>query len=212
MQRRFEADAENSPRMISVADEELMLQVRNGEGDMLGVLFERYHVPLFNFYARLMGDRTVSEDLVQEVFLRILRYRETYQPGTPFRPWMYQIARNARMDHYRKAPRHETFEPDMVPPVVPPDSAQQQQEDALLHRALMQLSEDKREVLILARFQELKYTEIARLLGCELNTVKTRVHRALRDLREAFRQLEQGVQKNPSGSAAPDISLGRAGQ
>lgn len=197
--------------MNLVTDEELMLQVRSGEGETLGVLFERYHGPLFNFYARLMGDRTVSEDLVQEVFLRILRYRDTYQPGTPFRPWMYQIARNARMDHYRKTPRLETFEPDMLPPVAPHDSAQQQQEGALLHRALMRLSDEKREVLILARFQELKYTEIARLLGVELNTVKTRVHRALQDLREAFRELERGAHKN-APSAAPNISLGRAGQ
>jgi RNA polymerase sigma-70 factor, ECF subfamily len=198
--------------MNSVTDEELMLQVRNGEEETLGVLFERYHGPLLSFYTRLMSHHTASEDLVQEVFLRILRYRDTYQPGTPFRPWLYQIARNARMDHYRKTPRHETFEPEMLPPVVPPDSAQQEQEGALLHRALMQLSEERREVLILARFQELKYTEIARLLGCELNTVKTRVHRALRDLRAAFHQLEQGVQKNARGSAASDISLGRAGQ
>jgi RNA polymerase sigma-70 factor, ECF subfamily len=198
--------------MKSVADEELMLQVRNGEGEMLGVLFERYHGPLFNFYARLMGDRTASEDLVQEVFLRILRYRETYRPGTPFRPWMYQIARNARMDHYRKAPRDEAISPQTELQATPPDSAQQEQESALLHRALMQLSEDRREVLILARFQELKYTEIATLLGCELNTVKTRVHRALRDLRGAFRQLEQGVPGSPRASGSPHISVGRATQ
>lgn len=202
MQRRFEADAENSPRMNLAADEDVMLRVRNGEGEMLGVLFERYHDALFSFYVRLMGDRAVSDDLVQEVFLRILRYRDTYQPGTPFRPWMYQIARNARIDHYRKTPRHEEFAPEMVAPVLLPDTAQQEQESALLQRALMQLSEERREVLILARFQEMKYTEIARLVGCELNTVKTRVHRALQDLREAFRRLEQG-------SAATDISIRR---
>ena len=62
-----------------------MLQVRNGESEMLGVLFDRYQAPLFNFYTRLMGDRGASEDLVQEVFLRILRYRASYQPGTAFR-------------------------------------------------------------------------------------------------------------------------------
>jgi RNA polymerase sigma factor (sigma-70 family) len=194
--------------MSLVADEEVMLQVRNGKEEMLGVLFERYHTPLFNFYARLMGDRALSEDLVQEVFLRILRYRETYRPGTPFRPWMYQIARNARMDHYRRTPREEVFTPEQAGVVVPPDSAQQVEESALLHRALMQLSEERREVLILARFQELKYTEIARLLGCELNTVKTRVHRALHDLRAAFRQLEQGVKGDSAGSP-PEISFRR---
>lgn len=189
-----------------------MLQVRNGDSETLGVLFDRYHAPLFNFYARLMGDRGVSEDLVQEVFLRILRYRQSYQPGTPFRPWIYQIARNARMDHYRKNPRQVAFQAEMVPPVAPPDAAQQAQEANLLHRALLQLPEEKREILILARFQELKYGEIAGLLGCELNTVKTRIHRALQDLRKAFRMLEQGMPASGCGPAGPDISLRRAGQ
>lgn len=213
MQRQKEADAENSSRMKPAADEELMLQVRNGEGEKLGVLFERYHGALFSFYARLMGDRAVSEDLVQEVFLRILRYSRTYEPGTPFRPWMYQIARNARMDHYRKTPRQEAFEPDMIPPVVPPDLAQKEQEGELLHRALMQLPEEKREILILARFQEMKYTEIAEVLGCELNTVKTRVHRTLKDLRAAFRELQEGGGRERQSSPGPGAyAKRRAGQ
>lgn len=211
MQRRFEAGAENDSGMNSVADEELMLQVRNGTSEMLGVLFDRYQAPLFNFYARLMGDRAVSEDLVQEVFLRILRYRNSYQPGTPFRAWMYQIARNARVDHYRKSPRQESFEPEMARPAAPPDSAQQEQEAELLHRALQQLPDEKREILILARFQELKYEEIAGLLGCELNAVKTRVHRALQELRKTFRQLEQGIREPGCGPAGPDLSLRRGG-
>src|SRR5215469_3872422 len=153
--------------MNSVADEELMLQVRNGRGEMLAVLFDRYHAPLFNFYSRVMGDRGMSEDLVQEVFLRILKYRQSYQPGTPFRAWIYQIARNARVDHYRKAKKHVSFEPEMAPPVLPKDGAQENQEAELLRQALMRLPEEKREILLLSRFQELKYDEIATLLGCE---------------------------------------------
>jgi len=188
-----------------------MLQVRNGDSEMLGVLFDRYQAPLFNFYARLMGDRGTSEDLVQEVFLRVLRYRASYQPGTPFRPWIYRIARNARFDHYRKSPPQERFEPETAAAGAPPDSAQQEQEAELLHRALQQLPDDKREILILARFQELKYEEIAGLLGCELNTVKTRVHRALQDLRKAFRRLEQGIRHTGGGSAGTDFSLRRSG-
>ena len=69
----------------------------------------------------------------------------------------------------------------------------------------MQMPEEKREVLILARFQELKYEEIAQLLGCELNTVKTRVHRALQELKQVFRQLEQGMTVKDSGSTARSI-------
>ena len=175
----------------SLSDEELMAQVRSGVGEMLGVLFERYHVPLFNFYLKLTGSRPLSEDLVQEVFFRILKYRHSYRPETGFRAWMYQIARNARIDHFRKHRPENSWEPEMSPAVAPVDTAQQSQEALLLHRALMQISEDKREVLVLSRFQDMKYEEIAQLLGCEVSTVKTRVHRALQDLRQIFHQLDR---------------------
>src|SRR6516164_9355553 len=115
----------------SVSDEELMSQVRNGVGEMLGVLFDRYQVPLFNFYLKLTGERSVSEDLVQEVFLRILKYRQTYRIDTPFRAWMYQIARNARVDHLRRRRPETSWEPEMSPAVAPADTAEQSQETAL---------------------------------------------------------------------------------
>lgn len=176
----------------SMSDEELMAQVRQGVGEMLGVLFERYQSPLFNFYLKLTGDRTLSEDLVQEVFFRMLKYRQSYRPETAFRAWMYQIARNARVDHLRRRRPETSWEPEMSPAIAPADTAQQSQENALLYRALMRLQEDKREVLVLSRFQDLKYEEIAQLLGCETGTVKTRVHRALQELREIFHQLQGG--------------------
>lgn len=187
----------------SMSDEDLMSQVHNGISEMLGVLFERYHVPLFNFYLKLTGSRPVSEDLVQEVFFRILKYRHSYRLDTPFRAWMYQIARNARLDYLRKRKPETSFEPEMSPSIEPTDTAQQTQETELLRTALMQISEDKREVLVLSRFQDLKYEEIAQMLGCEVNTVKTRVHRALQELRQVFHQLESGkpVQgKGPHGA------------
>jgi RNA polymerase sigma factor (sigma-70 family) len=186
--------------MHSVTDEELMLQVRNGAGETLGVLFDRYQAPLFSFYCKLTGDRSLSEDLVQEVFLRILKYRQSYQPGTPFRAWIYQIARNARIDHFRKARPQTELEPEMLPSVRPTDSAQEQQEAALLHTALMRLPEEKREVLILSRFQELKCEEIARLVGTEITTVRVRIHRALQELRQIFRQLERAPAESRSGT------------
>src|SRR5207253_10683098 len=132
--------------MTLAPDEDLMLQVRDGAGEMLDVLFDRYQTPLFNFYSKLTGDRTLSEDLVQEVFLRILKYRQSYRPGTPFRAWTYQIARNARVDHFRKFPRQTALEPEMLPPVAPSDSAQEQQEVELLRRAPRMLPADKREM------------------------------------------------------------------
>jgi RNA polymerase sigma factor (sigma-70 family) len=192
--------------MTPVADEDLMLQVRDGEAEMLGVLFDRYQTPLFNFYTKMTQDRAVSEDLVQDVFLRILRYRQTYRPGTSFRTWIYQIARNARLDHVRKSKPEAPLSSEPVAPAPSSDSAQQKQEALLLQRALMQLPEDKREILILSRFQELKYDEIGRLLGCEVGAVKVRVHRALQQLREAFHQLERATatkQSDRTGGTFP---------
>lgn len=212
MREQERADTENDQTMKLAPDEDLMLEVRNGAGETLGVLFDRYHTPLYNFYSKLTGDRTLSEDLVQEVFLRILKYRQSYQPGTPFRAWIYQIARNARVDHYRKTPKHITFEPEMMPPVMPKDSAQHSEEAELLHRALMQMPEEKREILILSRFQELKYDEIARLLGCELGTVKTRIHRAIQELRQTFHQLERGmIDKDKNSGVTKFVPPRRAG-
>ena len=180
-----------------------MLQVRNGAGETLGVLFDRYQTPLYNFYCKLTGNRALSEDLVQEVFLRILRYRHSYQPGTPFRAWIYQIARNARIDHFRKTRPQAEFDPDMLPPVLPKDSAQEQQEAALLHTALQRLSEEKREVLVLSRFQEMKCEEIAELLGCPTITVRVRIHRAIQELRQIFRQLERAAADKSRAAAGP---------
>jgi len=212
MKEQERAGTENDQTMKLAPDEDLMLDVRNGAGETLGVLFDRYHTPLYNFYSKLTGDRTLSEDLVQEVFLRILKYRQSYQPGTPFRAWIYQIARNARVDHYRKTPKHITFEPEMAPAVMPKDSAQHSEESELLHRAMMQMPEEKREILILSRFQELRYDEIARLLGCELGTVKTRIHRAIQELRQTFRQLESGViNKDKNSGVTKFIPPRRAG-
>ena len=189
------------------SDEELMLQVRNGAAEGLGVLFDRYQTPLFNFYLRLTGQRSLSEDLVQEVFLRVLKYRRSYSPGHPFRAWVYRIARNARTDHLRKQHPQVPFEPEMSPTVQPEDPARHQ-ESVLLDRALMQLPEEKRELLVLSRLQELKHEEIAGLLGCEVGTVKVRVHRALQELKQAYQQ----VQSTTTGAANTPDSPGRAGR
>lgn len=163
-----------------------MLQVRNGAVYELTVLFERHHVALFNFFYRLSGDRSGSEDLVQETFYRVLKYRQTYRPETSFRTWMYQIARNVRTDRFHKQREEVGLEAAPEPAVAPVDTVEGPQQLTHLRQILMQMPDDKRELLILSRFQGLKYEEIARLLNCEVGTVKVRVHRALQDLKERF--------------------------
>ena len=177
--------------MTEATDDELMQRVRDGDAAPLGVLFERYQVPLYNFFLRLTGRTAVSEDLVQEVFLRVLKYRHTYRGQSQFRTWLYQIARNARADHYRKRWRETELDDEKgraVPSNEPSvhDVLEGSQQAELIRQALQRLPEDKREVLVLSRYQDLRYEDIGRLLGCTEGTVKVRVHRAMKELRAAY--------------------------
>ena len=87
-----------------------MLQVKNGDLDALGVLFERYHQRLFGFFYRLTSRRDISADLVQDVFERILRYRTSYTGNGDFSTWLFRIARNRHADHYRQMEKEAVAE------------------------------------------------------------------------------------------------------
>jgi RNA polymerase sigma-70 factor (ECF subfamily) len=181
----------------SLTDNQVMGQVRDGEVEKLGVLFERHHQSLFGFFVRLTGRRELSEDLVQEVFLRMLKYRHSFQPENQFRPWMFRIARNAHFDAARKRQREarisgaesEAAEGLIAPEPTPDLRVGQQQEIGFLQQALARLPVEKREVLLLSRVQNLKYEQVAEILGCDTGTVKVRVHRALKELRDIFGEL-----------------------
>ncbi len=169
-----------------------MIAVREGDVAKLGILFERYHLPLFDFLARLTGDRTAAEDLVQDIFVRILKYRATYRDDGSFETWLYRIARNARADYFRQRRPVEPLDGQADPPEPRPGPARRLEADRerdRLERALMMLREDKRELLVLARYQDLEYAQIAAILGIEVGAVKVRVHRALKELRAIFLEL-----------------------
>jgi RNA polymerase sigma factor (sigma-70 family) len=176
-----------------------MAQVSAGELPKLAVLFERHHRNLFRYFVSLNWDRELSEDLVQDVFFRILRYRGSYDPGKAFTAWMYGIARRASLDRVRER-RGEVIgieavierrgEPASAAP-GPEERAAKMQNLGLLARALDLLPADKREILVLSRFQELKYEEIAEVLNCEVGAVKVRVYRAVRALEQIYFALEK---------------------
>ncbi len=173
----------------SVSDDALMLDVSKGQVAKLGVLFDRNHRKLFDFFIRMTGSREVSEDLVQDVFFRILKYRATFRACSRFTTWMYHIARNARIDHLNKHKREYYFEDtllEVMSPSVAPEDLGKKQEAALLRRALAELPEEKREVLILSRFQNMKYDQIGEVMGCDSGTVKVRVFRATQELRKVY--------------------------
>jgi RNA polymerase sigma factor (sigma-70 family) len=186
---------------VNINDEALMAQVREGDLRKLAILFERHHRPLYSFFVHMNGDPDLSEDLVQDVFFRLLRYRHTYDETRPFAAWMYQVARNASYDHAQKRRGElqlaieggdDEDRAAREPVSMEPDAEQRlrkRQEVHLLKKALERLPDDKREVLVLSRFQNLKYEEIASILGCEVGAVKVRVYRATRALGQIYFEL-----------------------
>lgn len=174
----------------TVTDGELMRRVRDGDLARLGELFERHARRLHHFFLRSTGDRAAAEDLVQEVFVRMLKYRATFRDGAEFAPWMWTLARHAAADLWRGLPREQavdewTPEPASGEPAPIVSLVEREQLDRL-SVALDRLPPQKREVLVLARFTELGYERIGELLGISVGAVKVRVHRALKELRSAY--------------------------
>ena len=177
-------------------DEKLMLALSKGHLDSAAALFERYHKRIFNFFLRLTGGRRdLSEDLCQNVFERIIRYRASYREGKAFRPWIYQIARNLHYDQAGGTSLHRDDFAELSEVESREQSASRQleksEERAQLYRAISCLESHEREVLVLTRFQELKYREVAAILGLTEGAVKVRVHRAIKNLKDQFYKLEQ---------------------
>lgn len=193
--------------MSTANDTELMREVRGGRTGALATLFERHHARLYRFCLKMTGDRQASEDLVQDVFMKMLKYRRTFRGDTAFAPWMFRIARNACVDHLRRST------PDAVPsdhsgdrrggePLAadhPSDErpveerAAEDERAALVRRALLTLPVDRREVLVLSRYEFKTYEEIAGALGCSVGAVKVRAHRAMKQLRQIYLALSQEV-------------------
>jgi RNA polymerase sigma-70 factor (ECF subfamily) len=175
-------------------DEQLMEAVKNGNLAQASLLFDRFHKRIFNFLARMTNDREVAEDLTQNVFERMLKYRHSYKPELKFQSWLYQMARNAFSDYYQqqkqRTPANVKVEKlsEHIPDII--DAFEQEENEKRLIRALSQLPDDYRELLVLTRFQNLKYEEVAGYLDMTVTNVKVKVHRAIGLLRENYFQLE----------------------
>jgi RNA polymerase sigma factor (sigma-70 family) len=179
----------------ALSDNTLMIRVRDGEIDTLGLLFERYKRPLYGFFYGMSKDSELSEDLVQNVFFRILKYRYLFRGEGDFKTWMFHIARNVNHDHYRKnkikaKDSLEAWQDRLGSEENRSTECQQDEERQLLSMAMDRLPEDKREILLLSKFQDKKYKEIGEILGCSEGAVKVKVFRALQELKEVYKKLE----------------------
>lgn len=182
--------------METLSDNAIMLKVQNGDIDKMGLLYERYHRQLFRFLYNMTRQKELSEDLVQNVFIRMLKYNDGFLGHGEFKTWMYRIARNTLYDHFRKVKKTPTYsdvkdyETSIAGEQFTDASIEKEQELKLLETAMEKLSTENRELLILCRFEELKYHEIAKILNTTEGAIKVRIHRALKQLKSNYLQMD----------------------
>ena len=180
-------------------DVQLMLDVKAGDEESFALLLRKYRTPLVNFLYRMVRDTAVAEDLAQEVFLRVYRARKEYAPSAKFTTWMFRIATNLALNSVRDN-RHRQTEismdqtvdvgederrpmelPDRAPNVEQVLVARTRAEIVL--RAVHALPEKQRAAVLLHKYQELDYGEIARVLDCSESALKSLLFRAYETLR-----------------------------
>jgi RNA polymerase sigma factor (sigma-70 family) len=186
--RRVTAQACPTYRETTVAqddsDEELMQRFIDGDTGAFDALFARYGAPLHGYLWRLLGDRALVDDLTQTTFLSLVRARGRFRPGSRFRPWLYAIATNAARDHLRRSHERVTatgeLPTELAAEEVPTEDAPLQ---AAVQRALAQLPESWRTVVVMHRFEGMPFAEIAEALDTTEGAVKVRAHRGYERLR-----------------------------
>ena len=178
-----------------MTDELIMESVKNGNLQQASVLFERYNKRIFNFLARMTMDREVAEDLTQNVFLRMIKYKSSYKEGNRFQSWIYQVARNVFSDHYQSVKNKKADFVDvekMSDQMADHDESERlDEQERLLQRSMSMLNEEQRELLVLTRFQHMKYEEVAVIMNTTVANIKVKVHRAIGKLREHYFELEK---------------------
>ncbi len=178
---------ESQKSAFEISDFDLMARTRTGNLAAFETLIHRHQQPLLNFFLR-MGVYIDAEDLVQETFLRLYRYRMKYEPKAKFTTFLYTLARHAWVDSLRKAKKQEDIlERTAVESPASDDKAMKQAGARLdVETALESLSDKLRPVVVLSLCQGLRYEEIAEILEIPVGTVKSRMSLALARLKEIF--------------------------
>jgi RNA polymerase sigma-70 factor (ECF subfamily) len=206
----------------SRTDEQLVELYRRGEASAIELLIRRYHDDLLRFLVRLTGERATAEDAFQDAFLQIHTSAEAFDTSRRFKPWLFTIAANKARDLLRRNSRRRAL--DLSAPVggrsagedgsgttfmdllrdggpSPGEITDAAERDRLVQLAINDLPVSLREVLLLAYFQRLSYSEIADALGIPLGTVKSRLHAAV----GAFAKAWKHVNQRPGGLSRRDL-------
>src|SRR5271170_65292 len=179
------------------SDVQLMLDVKAGDEASFDFLLQKYRSPLVNFLNRMVRDRTTAEDLAQEVFLRVYRARKQYTPSAKFTTWLFRIATNVALNSVRDN-RHDKLAVSLDAPLDDEDSAPRElpardlridehmierDRTEFIQRAIASLPEKQRAAVLLHKYEEMDYGEIARILDCSESALKSLLFRAYETLR-----------------------------
>ncbi|MGA8224585.1 MAG: sigma-70 family RNA polymerase sigma factor [Candidatus Acidiferrales bacterium] len=198
------------------SDVQLMLDVKAGDDASFDLLLQKYRTPLVNFLYRMVRDAATAEDLAQEVFLRVYRARKQYSPSAKFTTWLFRIATNlalnsVRDNRYRRmqvsldAPVEEDEAPIQLPAkdmrmdehMVERDRAQ------IIRRAVAALPEKQRVAVLLHKYEEMDYGEIAKILDCSESALKSLLFRAYETLRVQLAPLVTQPAAHRAGEGRP---------
>lgn len=178
-----------------LTDQELVSEISDRNRDAFAALYDRYGRRVFGMAARLLNDAVSSEEVTQDVFMRVWNRAESYAPDKgKFTTWLFRIAHNRAIDELRKRRRDKSRHADDIADhwdlestdIAPPDAAVANSEYATVRKALATLPDPQRQVVELSYFKGLTQSEIATQTGQPLGTVKTRMRLALRKLHTAL--------------------------
>ncbi|HEY3369974.1 MAG TPA: RNA polymerase sigma factor [Prolixibacteraceae bacterium] len=174
-------------------DEQLMKHLAQGDNKAAGVLYDRYYKNVYGYFVRMTHDADASRDLTQNVFLKIIRYSQSWKEDRVFVHWLFRIARNVMVDYFRGARKFYDLNDE-------PELVQRDRDDSLremetresidfLLDAMNKLSPGYRELIELNRFQGFSYKEIADTISSNENAVKVKTFRAIQKLKEIYTQI-----------------------
>ena len=182
-----------------------MVKIAEGDEDAFEILVDRHQASVLNLIYRFIGDRTQAKDLAQEVFIRVWQAAKTYRPEAKFTTWLYRITANLCFNELKSSRRRKWFsfhrsdeEGEYTLEETLADRAPSA-EDLLLEKersrqisdALQSLPDNQRMALVLKRYDDLSYAEIAQIIGCSVSAVESLLVRAKKTLQEKLSFLEK---------------------
>ena len=173
--------------MKDLTDEQLMMLINNGDLQMMHDLFERYHIRIYNYCLKLTKNKAVSEDIAQETFYKVLKHRRSFNNKT-FAAWIFTITRNLCIDYLKKTKTSMLNTESLESNIENTSYNDNEKKERIEHltNTLNKLSPIDKELIILSRYEKLKYKDIAVIMQMSEPAIKTRIHRALQKLKSHY--------------------------